>query len=43
MGTDIITIEGVEALHGAAHRVMPDRIETGNSWSPLPLLEEKSN
>src|SRR5690242_21669818 len=29
VGTDIITIEGVEALHGAAHRVMPDRIETG--------------
>ncbi len=29
VGTDIITIEGVEALHAAAHRVMPDRIETG--------------
>jgi UDP-N-acetylglucosamine 1-carboxyvinyltransferase len=29
VGTDIITIEGVKALHGAAHRVMPDRIETG--------------
>ena len=29
VGTDIITIEGVEALHGAAHSVMPDRIETG--------------
>jgi UDP-N-acetylglucosamine 1-carboxyvinyltransferase len=29
VGTDIITVEGVEALHGAAHRVMPDRIETG--------------
>ncbi len=29
IGTDIITIEGVEALHAAAHRVMPDRIETG--------------
>ena len=29
VGTDIITIEGVGALHGAAHRVMPDRIETG--------------
>jgi len=28
-GTDLITIEGVERLHGAAHRVMPDRIETG--------------
>src|SRR3954454_15575147 len=29
VGTDIITIEGVTALHTAAHRVMPDRIETG--------------
>ncbi|MDE2366255.1 MAG: UDP-N-acetylglucosamine 1-carboxyvinyltransferase [Betaproteobacteria bacterium] len=29
VGTDIITIEGVEALHGAEYRVMPDRIETG--------------
>jgi len=28
-GTDRIVIEGVERLHGGAHRVMPDRIETG--------------
>ena len=28
-GTDVITVEGVEKLHGARHRVMPDRIETG--------------
>jgi UDP-N-acetylglucosamine 1-carboxyvinyltransferase len=28
-GTSTITIEGVEALHGARHRVLPDRIETG--------------
>ena len=28
-GTDRITIEGVERLHGARHAVMPDRIETG--------------
>ncbi len=28
-GTDVITIEGVERLHGATYRVMPDRIETG--------------
>jgi UDP-N-acetylglucosamine 1-carboxyvinyltransferase len=28
-GTDIITVEGVEALHGATWSVMPDRIETG--------------
>jgi UDP-N-acetylglucosamine 1-carboxyvinyltransferase len=28
-GTDAITITGVEALHGAAHTIMPDRIESG--------------
>ncbi len=28
-GTDVITVEGVERLHGAQYRVMPDRIETG--------------
>lgn len=28
-GTDSITIEGVERLHGAHYRVLPDRIETG--------------
>ncbi len=28
-GSGIITIEGVRMLHGATHRVMPDRIETG--------------
>ena len=28
-GTSRISIEGVERLHGATHRVMPDRIETG--------------
>ena len=28
-GSDVITVEGVKALHGATHRVMPDRIETG--------------
>ncbi len=28
-GTDRIVIEGVERLHGAAHAIMPDRIETG--------------
>ncbi|WP_417516679.1 UDP-N-acetylglucosamine 1-carboxyvinyltransferase [Minwuia sp.] len=28
-GTDRITITGQPALHGAAHRVIPDRIETG--------------
>jgi UDP-N-acetylglucosamine 1-carboxyvinyltransferase len=28
-GSDVIVIEGVEKLHGATHRIMPDRIETG--------------
>ena len=28
-GTKTITIEGVPSLHGARHRVLPDRIETG--------------
>ena len=28
-GTPEIRIEGVASLHGAAHRIMPDRIETG--------------
>jgi UDP-N-acetylglucosamine 1-carboxyvinyltransferase len=29
LGSSEITIQGVEKLHGAAHRVMPDRIEAG--------------
>lgn len=28
-GTDKVVIEGVQRLHGARHRVIPDRIETG--------------
>ena len=28
-GSDTITITGVEKLHGASHRIMPDRIECG--------------
>ncbi len=28
-GSDVITVEGVERLHGARYEVMPDRIETG--------------
>lgn len=28
-GTSVITIEGVEALHGTTYSVLPDRIETG--------------
>ncbi len=29
IGTDVITVHGVERLHGASYPVMPDRIETG--------------
>lgn len=29
-GTDTITVEGVERLHGCDHAVIPDRIETGS-------------
>ena len=28
-GSDVITVEGVSALHGADHEVIPDRIEAG--------------
>ena len=28
-GSDVIRIQGVTRLHGATHRIMPDRIETG--------------
>lgn len=28
--TSILTIEGVESLHGARHKVLPDRIEAGS-------------
>lgn len=28
-GTDMITIHGVEKLHGAEYRILPDRIESG--------------
>ncbi len=29
IGTDKLTVEGVKTLHGARHRIIPDRIETG--------------
>ena len=34
-GTDRIAIEGVERLHGARHKVMADRIETGTFLSAV--------
>ncbi len=30
IGSDKLTIEGVDALHGARHAIIPDRIETGS-------------
>ncbi len=30
IGTDRLTVEGVRALHGATHAIIPDRIETGS-------------
>src|SRR3546814_17853442 len=30
IGSDKLVIEGVERLHGATYRVMPDRIEAGS-------------
>ena len=29
-GTEIITVDGVESLHGTRHQVIPDRIEAGS-------------
>jgi len=29
IGTDTLTVQGVDALHAAEHRIVPDRIETG--------------
>jgi UDP-N-acetylglucosamine 1-carboxyvinyltransferase len=29
IGTDTLTIQGQKSLHGAAHSILPDRIETG--------------
>ncbi len=29
MGTDTLVIDGVEQLHGASYKILPDRIETG--------------
>ena len=29
VGTDVIKIEGVDELHGAEHKIIPDRIEAG--------------
>jgi UDP-N-acetylglucosamine 1-carboxyvinyltransferase len=49
-GTDVITIEGVEKLHGATHQVVCDRIEAGTymvaaamTGGEIKLLNVKEN
>ncbi len=37
IGTQVLTIEGVERLHGATARVMPDRIEAG-TWAVAAVI-----
>jgi UDP-N-acetylglucosamine 1-carboxyvinyltransferase len=37
IGTGELVIEGVKALHGATHRVMPDRIEAG-TYAIAPVV-----
>lgn len=40
-GTDTITIEGVEHLHGGNYRIMPDRIEAGTYLIAAAMLGDK--
>jgi UDP-N-acetylglucosamine 1-carboxyvinyltransferase len=40
-GSDVITIEGVDALAGAAHGIMPDRIETGTFLTAVAVTGGK--
>jgi UDP-N-acetylglucosamine 1-carboxyvinyltransferase len=40
-GTDTITIEGVERLHGGEYRIMPDRIEAGTYLIAAAMLGGK--
>ncbi|MDR2198082.1 MAG: UDP-N-acetylglucosamine 1-carboxyvinyltransferase [Deltaproteobacteria bacterium] len=37
LGTDEIVVNGRDSLHGASHRVMPDRIECGTLMAALAL------
>lgn len=39
LGTNTITIEGVEKLHGALHPVLPDRIEAG-TWAIAAIMTD---
>lgn len=36
-GTDTITINGVESLHGTEHTIMPDRIEAGTLMTAVAI------
>src|SRR5690606_42027517 len=38
-GTPTMTITGVEALHGAEHTIIPDRIETGTFIAAAAITE----
>ena len=40
-GTSSITIEGVESLHGAVHKVIPDRIEAGSYAAAAAITHGK--
>ncbi|MEP4079120.1 UDP-N-acetylglucosamine 1-carboxyvinyltransferase [Haloferula sp.] len=39
-GTPVITVEGVEKLHGCVHNVIPDRIEAGTFMAAAALAGE---
>ena len=41
-GTSTITIEGVPELHGATHRIIPDRIEAGTFLAAGAMTEWRS-
>lgn len=40
-GTSTITIEGINELHGAAHKVIPDRIEAGSYAAAAAITRGK--
>lgn len=40
-GTDVIRIEGVKALHGCRHTVIPDRIEAGTYLAAAAAMGEE--
>ena len=41
VGTDTITIDGVEHMHGAYHEIIPDRIEAGTFLIIAAAIGEK--